>query len=185
MSSTERMALARYIMHNCLMVRVTVSDRDGGYAAFRVLNERGKKLSAHDILKSDLYSNAQASMMRRPKRMPVTWNEIGARLGSNGFDDLTQADPIAIRQGVQGRHGDGVSKPCSSKRLRSGIHRRSIAALCRRVWNYHRNAQTRHCVSAPLVIQYIDHMRALDHAGWRAPALKYLVDGDSGGRQGD
>ena len=31
---------------------------------------------------------------------------------------------------------------------------------------------------APFLIHYINQLRALDHVGWRAPALKYLVDGD-------
>ena len=175
-SSAERMALARYIMNNCLMVRVTVSDRDGGYAAFRVLNERGKKLSAHDILKSDLFERAGFND-EEAEAHAITWNEIGARLGSNGFDDLLKQirslfDKASKEDMVTGFRNHVLPNVSAREFIEDRLQRYADA------YGIIIGMRKPDTEFPPLVIQYIDHMRALDHVGWRAPALKYLVDGD-------
>lgn len=175
-SSSERAALARYILTNCLMVRVTVTDRDGGYAAFRVLNERGRKLSAHDILKSDLFERAGFTD-EEAEAHAITWNEIGARLGSNGFDDLLKQ----IR---------ALFDKASKEDMVTGFRNHVLPHIPARVFiedRLQRYADAYEIIVGlrktdtgfpPFIIQHINHMRALDHVGWRAPALKYLVDGD-------
>ena len=174
--ASERMALARYVMNYCVLVRVTVADRDGGYAAFRVLNERGKKLAAHDILKSDLFERAGFSDAEAEAHSQ-TWNEIGSRLGSSGFDDLLKQ----IRS---------LFDRSSKEDMVTGFRNHVLPHMPARVFiedRLQRYAENYEILSGlrktgsdfpQKAIHHINHLRALDHYGWRAPALKYLVDGD-------
>ena len=176
-NSEQRQRLAHYILNNTLLVRVVVTDRDGGYGAYRVLNTRGKQPSASDILKSDLFERAGFSDVEAEAHSAV-WNEIGQRLGPQGFDDLLKQ----IRS--------LFDRAPSKEDMVTGYRNTVLNNISARGFvddKLPRYADAYEILSSPRrpgigvsqnVAKYIDFMRALEHSGWRAPALKYLVDGD-------
>ena len=175
-SASERTALARYVQNQCVMVRVVVGDRDGGYGAFRVLNTRGKQPSAADILKSDLFERAGFSD-REAQAHAASWNEIGDRLGVAGFDDLLKQ----IRS---------LFDKATREDMVTGFRTHVLPHIPARVFVEDRlpryaeayeilSGRRRSSSGVPSMIsRHVDFIRALEHSTWRAPALKYLVDGD-------
>ncbi len=173
----DRSSLARYMLNKCVMVRVRVMDRDAGYGAFRVLNMRGKQPNAHDILKSDLFERAGFNE-EDAEAHSVAWAEFSARLGATGFDDLLKQ----IRSLFD-------SKP-SREDMVTGFRNHVLPHIPARTFledHLPRYVDAYEIISGlrragdsfpAEAAQSIDHIRSLEHANWRAPALKYLVDGD-------
>ncbi|MEM6625512.1 MAG: DUF262 domain-containing HNH endonuclease family protein [Pseudomonadota bacterium] len=173
-SPETRTNLANFIMNSCAFVRVRVQDRDAGYRVFRVLNTRGKQLSAHDILKSDLFERAGFSN-KEAMAFSVTWSEFNQRLSSKGFDDLLQQIRTIYDKSMRGALIQGFRQSV----LRQIPARRFISdALPKFVQAYEQisgdDPNARHPDTR--VAARLGCMRALEHGGWRAPALKYLVD---------
>ncbi len=175
LSPASREKLAYYLMRNCGVTRVKVDNRDQGYAVFRVLNTRGRQPSANDILKSQLLEEAGFSEDEAGSHSYM-WNEFSRRLTSNRFDEL-----LKLIWTLHGKPGDDL-----------------VSGICNHVAKEHtarvflEDMLPRYVEAFEIIIGHrkpdgdfaedirgkINFMRALEHQGWRAPALQYLVSGD-------
>ncbi len=175
MSTKERSALSQYILKRCGLVRVKVEDRDMGYTVFRVLNTRGKQISANDILKSELFELAGFSVDEAATHS-IAWNQFGRRLNATGFDEL-----LKYIWTIHGKPGEDIL---------SGYRDHIVPIMTARVFleellpRYVDAYELILGLRAPsqgfpkLAWHHLIHLRSLEHSSWRIPVLKYMISGD-------
>ena len=175
MPTSERVALSQYILRKCGLVKVKVEDRDMGYTVFRVLNTRGKQISANDILKSELFELAGFSVDEAATHS-IAWNQFGRRLNAIGFDEL-----LKYIWTIHGKPGEDIL---------SGYREHIIPTMTARVFleeqlpRYVDAYELILGLRAPgqgfpkLAWYHLIHLRSLEHSSWRIPALKYMISGD-------
>ena len=173
LSEADRYALADFILHQCPIVHVCVENRDAGYKVFQVLNTRGRQPTAHDILKTELFERANLSS-QDADRLARAWTLHEARLGAKDFDDLLrQIRSLHDRQ----MRGDFVTGFCNSVLQETSPRSFLEEELPRFVEAYLELKQGDVQLSRPMpaVNEHLARLISLDHAGWRAPALQFLV----------
>lgn len=178
MSEEERHGLQDTLLHRCLMVQVTVPDRDMGYRVFRILNDRGKAPNAHDIIKTDIFERANLSL-EEADRYSARWAEYEAQIGDTAFNDLLRQIRMLYDRSSKGDLIASLRKnvipKITARRFLDDVLPAHVQAFG--------EIMTGHVdfgPASPQIADYINRMRALDHSGWRAPALKFLVE-----RRGD
>lgn len=182
-TESERAQIANHLLTECLFVIVVVPDSDSGARVFRVLNTRGKQPNDHDILKSELFelaklSDEDAAIFGR------LWSEYEIRLGGSAFDDLlrqirTIYDPSGRDEFITGFKSSVIVHHDPLDFLQKILPR--YVDACRQI----DSANVLFRKSASQINSYLRHLATLDHNGWRAPALKYLVDGKEDGKQAE
>ena len=169
-----RRALFDTIRDRLVFVRVTVADWDGGYRVFRVLNTRGKAPNSHDIIKTDLLERSNLTP-EEADNFSRRWAEHEASLGGSGFDDLLQQVRV-----LHDRNAKGDAPSAFRKSVLSRIPARDFLSshLPRYVSAYRVVATGKPDFGdySDAVARPLNHLRALDHHLWRAPALKFLVE---------
>lgn len=173
LSREDRIALAQFILDKSVLVHVEVEDRDIGHKVFQVLNTRGRQPNAHDILKTELFERAALSSEEADK-FARAWTQYEARLGTAKFDDLLrQIRALHDRQ----MRGNFVTGFCNS--VLKDIPARAFLErhLPRFVEAYQELETGKVQLSRrmPEVDEHLARLAALDHTGWRAPALQFLV----------
>lgn len=180
MDDAERRRLADTIRVGCVMVKVIVSDRDAGYKVFRVLNTRGREPNAHDIIKTELFERASLSIAEADY-YSARWSDYESQLGGAAFDDLLRQIRTLFDRSLRGN-------------LISGFHKEVLKAIppreflddylprCVEAYREINTGKVKLSDHAQEVSDYINRLRALEHYGWRAPALKFLVERREEGR---
>ena len=84
-SKIRRKKLAAFIMQRTYLIIVSTPDIDSAFRIFSVMNDRGKSLTAADILKADIIGKVPKS-----KTIDYTdrWEAIEERLGPDRFGEL-------------------------------------------------------------------------------------------------
>ena len=176
MSRDDRAALSDYLLMKCPIVHVEVENRDVGYKVFQILNTRGRQPSAHDILKTELFERADLNSEEADK-YSREWIQYETRLGSKNLEDLLrQIRALHDRQ----MRGSFVSGFCTTV-LKSIPPREFLEwHLPRFVEAYQEleNGEIQLSRPMPSVNEHLARLSVLDHAGWRAPALQFLVHHD-------
>jgi hypothetical protein len=80
LSARARKSLVDFIATRCYVVVIVGTDIDRSHQMFVVLNERGKKLQRHDILKSDILSRLSTGDIGWAGRM---WDDMSLALGDD------------------------------------------------------------------------------------------------------
>ncbi|MAJ09958.1 DUF262 domain-containing HNH endonuclease family protein [Ponticaulis sp.] len=173
LSAPDRQKLAEFLLKQCPIVHVEVENRDDGYKVFQVLNTRGLQPSAHDILKTELFERARLDS-EQADRLARAWTQHEARLGAADFDDLLrQIRSLHDRQ----MRGNFVSGFCNT--VLEAIPPKEFLEryLPRFVDAYQELRQGQIHLSRPIqaVNDHLARLISLDHSGWRAPALQFLV----------
>ncbi len=173
MSDDERRALANIVCNGCAIVRVEVKGRDTGFRVFRVLNTRGKEPNAHDIIKTDLFERANFSE-RDAETFAEKWSEHEAVLGGAAFDDLLRQIRAIHDKNPKGDLVEGFRKAVISKTsprdFLSNVLPNYVEAY-RRITT----GETGTSQQAQIISAHLNRLRALEHSGWRAPALHYMA----------
>lgn len=168
--------VCKLIFEDCPVISVNVANRDEGYKVFQVLNARGRQPSAHDILKTELFERANLSGSEADK-LARAWTNHEAKLGAKDFDDLLRQIRLLHDNSPK---GDLVSGFCKS--VLAGMDARHFLEreLPRYVDAYYelKTGNIRFSRPMPDVDQHLDLLSSLEHSGWRAPALKFLVSHD-------
>jgi len=175
-----RRKLVNTIINGCGMVRVTVADRDAGYKVFRVLNTRGKEPNSHDIIKTDLFERAKFGVEEADKYSRI-WSEYEARLGGGPFDDLLRQIRFLYDRSPKGDLVNGFRRAVLNK----VDARELLDELLPNFVQAYREISTGEVdfgAQSAEIAKHLNRLRSLDHYGWRAPAIKYLVErrGDGG-----
>ena len=175
MTPEDRRKLAETIKMRLMLVKVIVTDWDGGYNVFKVLNTRGKAPNGHDIIKTELLERSNLTN-EEANKFSRQWSEHEARLGGSGFDDLlnqirvlhsrnAESSPTGFRKAVL-RRGD--ARHFLAKELPAYVDAYVIISKGDPDFGDLSKA-----VRVPL-----NHLRLIDHQLWRAPALQFLVKHD-------
>lgn len=176
LSPVDRVAVANFVLNNCPMVHVEVDDRDLGHKVFQVLNTRGRQPSAHDILKTELFERAKFSSEEADKYARA-WTQYESRLKTRNFDDLLrQIRSLHDRQ----MRGNFVTGFCNSV-LEDVPARKFLTSYLPRFVHAYMELQQGSIRLNRTLREVDDHLAllgGLDHNGWRAPALKFLVTHD-------
>lgn len=172
MSLAKRRGLFETIRDRIVVVRVTVPDWNGGYDVFRVLNTRGKAPSSHDIVKTEILQRAGFNVDEASK-YAREWLDHESTLGGAGLDDL-----LSIIRQIYGKASKNKSVKDFAKVVLSKVE--PVVFLDKELPRY---------VEAFRIIQKgdpkfdahnieiktaIDHLRLIDHALWKVPAVAYL-----------
>lgn len=81
----ERLAgIVQYLEHKARVIQVVVPSHANAYVIFETLNDRGKDLSASDLLKNHLFGRAE----ERIDEVQTKWNQMLGTLESHGGDDI-------------------------------------------------------------------------------------------------
>ena len=173
LSSKDRARLAEHILNNCPIVHVEVASRDVGYKVFQVLNTRGRQPSAHDILKTELFERANLTS-EEGDRLSRNWIHYEARLGAKNFDDL-----LRLIRSLHDRQmrGDFVTGFCNTVLAAVDAKIFLKAYLPRFVEAYLEleSGMVKLSRNVTGVDEHLARLASLDHSGWRAPALQFLV----------
>lgn len=164
------------ILFNCPIIEVSVANRDEGYKVFQVLNARGRQPNGHDILKTELFERARLTG-EEADRLARIWSNHEARLGARDFDDLLRQIRLLFDPNPK---GDLVSGFCASVLSKIEPKKFLEAELPKYVDAYVelKTGRISFTQPRPEVDGNLNRLRALEHNGWRAPALKFLVAHD-------
>jgi hypothetical protein len=77
-------ALVKYVEHQTRIIQVIVPSDANAYVIFETLNDRGKDLSASDLLKNHLFGVAA----ERLEEVQASWNQMLGVLEAHGGDDI-------------------------------------------------------------------------------------------------
>ncbi len=173
MEEARRNELKALLFNKCPVIQVDVKNRDEGYRVFQVLNARGRQPSGHDILKTELFERAGFSNERADK-FAREWTNHEARLGAKDFDDLLRQIRLLHDSTPK---GDLVSGFCNAVLADSSAEHFLSEDLPKYVDAYVelKTGNIRFSRPMPQVNSHLNRLRALEHSGWRAPALKFLV----------
>jgi tRNA uridine 5-carbamoylmethylation protein Kti12 len=81
----ERLAgIVQYLEHKARVIQVVVPSHANAYVIFETLNDRGKDLSASDLLKNHLFGRAED----RIDEVQTKWNQMLGTLEPHGGDDI-------------------------------------------------------------------------------------------------
>ena len=81
----ERLAgIIQFLEHKARVIQVTVPSQANAYIIFETLNDRGKDLSASDLLKNHLFGRAED----RIEEVQAKWNQMLGILETHGGDDV-------------------------------------------------------------------------------------------------
>lgn len=174
MSDEERSRFAQWLLDEVTIVRVRVSEYSTAYKVFQSLNQRGKPLSDHDILKSALFERAGFTPDEAIEQS-VRWNTFTNRLSDKGFGDMLKQVRAIYDRNQVGELVDGL--------LQSIMQRMPVGAfinekLPRFVDAYDAvvNGNTQGIKLGPEALKRICFLRSIHHESWRAPAILFLVD---------
>jgi len=169
-----RRALLDTIMHRCALVRVTVENRDRGYQVYRVLNTRGREPNAHDIIKTELFEVARFDR-EEANKFSSEWAAHEARLGSDPFDELLRQIRSLYDRNPKGDLVTGFKRSVLSKVSPREFLEQDLPIYVDAYVDLITGRMGADAV-AKGINDYLNRMRSLDHHGWKAPALKFLVE---------
>ncbi len=174
MSDEERSRFAQWLLDEVTIVRVRVSEYSTAYKVFQSLNQRGKPLSDHDILKSALFERAGFTPDEAIEQS-VRWNTYTNRLSDKGFGDMLKQVRAIYDRNQVGELVDGL--------LQSIMQRMPVSTflnekLPRFVDAYDAlvNGNTQGIKLGAEALKRLCFLRSIHHESWRAPAILFLVD---------
>jgi len=170
----SRRALVATVMARCLLVRVTVGNRDRGYQVYRVLNTRGREPNSHDIIKTELFEVARFDR-EAANAYSTQWAEYEARLGSDPLDDLLRQIRALYDRNAKGDLVSGFKRAVLGKIDPKDFMEIHLPAFVDAYVDLTTGRMGAVAV-AKGINDYLNRMRALDHSGWKAPALKFLME---------
>jgi hypothetical protein len=174
MADEKRHRFSQWLLDEVFIVRVRVSEYAIAYKVFQALNQRGKQVSDHDILKSALFERAGFTP-EEAQEQSVQWNEYTTRLGDKGFADMLKQVRAIYDRNQVGELVDGL--------MQSIMHRMPVGEfidtkLPRFVDAYDAivKGNTGNIRLGPEALKRITFLRSIHHESWRAPAILFLVN---------
>lgn len=173
LTDVERRTFAEIVKMGCSIVKVRVADRDAGFRVFRVLNTRGKEPNAHDIVKTELFERARFTTAEAEKYGEL-WLEHEAKLGGAPFDDLLRQIRSIHDKSPKGDLVAGFRKAILGKMPA----REFLTERLPRYVDAYKKVSTADTGDSPYAAEiqaHLNRLRALEHYGWRAPALHFIA----------
>jgi hypothetical protein len=175
----ERADLARHVLDGCSLVTVFVDDREAAQRVFRVLNNRGKLASDHDIVKTELFEKAGLSAAELAE-YARRWSEYEARIRGKGMDDLLTQIRTIVGNGNRNTRVLGFRRVVMGRFEPREFLDMQLPAYVEATEAINANAIPGFNDADGRIYAALRHLSTIEHLQWRAPALKFLVE-----RKGD
>ncbi len=169
----ERSRFVKWLTEEVSFVKVRVTEHGIGYKVFLVLNQRGKPLSDHDILKSALFERA-GFQTKEAIEHSRRWNSFANQLGAEDFEGMLKQIRFLYDRQMRGEFIDGF--------MHSIIMRTPVATfindlLPRFVDAYDAvvKGKVERIDPGPSALRSLKLLKVIHHESWRAPAIHFLV----------
>lgn len=174
LSPEDRSRYTRWLCDEVSLVKVRVTETDVGYRVFLVMNQRGKPLADHDMLKSALFERA-AFTPTEVNEHSRRWNTYATHLGASDFEGMLKQIRLLYDSGGRGDFITGLVQALIPRMTVSefinGMLPRFVDAFD--VINADRITSLD---PGPEARRSLTFLRMMQHDGWRAPAMKFLID---------
>lgn len=174
LSPEDRSRYTRWLSDEVSLVKVRVTETDIGYRVFLVMNQRGKPLADHDMLKSALFERA-AFTPNEVNEHSRRWNAYATHLGASDFEGMLKQIRLLYDTGGRGDFITGLVQALIPRMTVSefinGMLPRFVDAFD--VINSDRITSVD---PGPDARRSLTFLRMMQHDGWRAPAMKFLID---------
>ena len=175
MAPDRRRALADVVTNGCALVRVVVDNKDQGFKVFRVLNTRGKEPGAHDIIKTELFQRAKFTTAEA-NAYAERWAGYEAILGGGAFDDLLRQIRVIHDRSPKGDLFAGFQKAVLNKIDPRKFLDDMLPSYVTAFRVTETGLDETGLGATQGVLDSINHLRALEHKTWRAPAIQFIVE---------
>jgi hypothetical protein len=179
MDDAERTRFATWLLDQVSIVRVRVSEYSIAYKVFQSLNQRGKQLNDHDILKSALLERAGVTQQEAIEHS-VKWNEYTSRLGDKGFADMLKQVRAIYDRNQVGELVDGLLQSIGARMTIQVFLEKKLPHFVD-AYDALINGNTESIRLGPEAMRRLTFLRSIHHESWRAPAILFLVN-NMGGR---
>ena len=169
LDAPTRQQLAAFVLDRCQLVLITTDELDSAFRIFMVVNQLGKPLTRHDILKADLIS--QVALDVRPGFVR-RWQECERKLGQE-FENLFSHLRSAI-----GRPGAPIIAEVRKLARDSGGGQAFLDQTVLPMSEVYAAMLGRepHAIELPdRGRQLLSYLNWLGHADWVPPALLWLM----------
>ncbi|HEV7689229.1 MAG TPA: DUF262 domain-containing HNH endonuclease family protein [Hyphomonadaceae bacterium] len=182
MDDAWRTRFATWLLDEVTIVRVRVSEYAVAYKVFQSLNQRGKQLNDHDILKSALMDRAGVTA-REAVEQSVKWNEYTNRLGDKGFADMLKQVRAIYDRNQVGELVDGLLQSIGQRMTVMTFLEEKLPHFVD-AYDALINGNTEAITLPPEAMRRLTFLRSIHHESWRAPAILFLVN-STGGKNAD
>lgn len=173
-SPEEQQRFVNWLANDLHVSKVRVTEHNIAYKVYLVLNRRGLPLSDHDILKSALLERAGFPPKEAVKHSE-RWNSFANRLGHDAFEAMLKQIRFIYDRQMKGEFLDAI--------LLSILPIMTIATFINEklprfvdAFDAVVNGATEAIKTSAETRKRLIFLCGIHHEGWRAPAMKYLVD---------
>jgi hypothetical protein len=178
MDDAWRTRFATWLLDEVTIVRVRVSEYAVAYKVFQSLNQRGKQLNDHDILKSALMDRAGVTA-REAVEQSLKWNEYTNRLGDKGFADMLKQVRAIYDRNQVGELVDGLLQSIGQRMTVLTFLEEKLPHFVD-AYDALINGNTEAITLPPEAMRRLTFLRSIHHESWRAPAILFLVNSMGG-----
>ncbi len=182
-SAQEQERFVNWLANDLHVSKVRVTEHNIAYKVYLVLNRRGLPLSDHDILKSALLERAGFPPKEAVKHSE-RWNSFANRLGHDAFEAMLKQIRFLYDRQMKGEFLDAI--------LLSILPTMTIATFINEklprfvdAFDAVVNGATDMIRTSAETRKRLTFLCGIHHEGWRAPAMKYLVDHATNEKQTD
>ncbi len=175
LDAAHRTRLARFVLANCYVVLIATTGIDRAHRMFMVLNERGKPLARHDILKADCLGRAGPAATADLARL---WDDMEARLGHD-FEAL-----FGYVRAMHGRPNGPIISSIRAIADQAGGAQRFVADILKPAADALddiRHARASKWPESTEIAQILRYLHWLPATDWLPPALQFWISGAGSG----
>ncbi|RTL71708.1 MAG: DUF262 domain-containing protein [Hyphomicrobiales bacterium] len=169
LEADTRARLARFLLSHCYIVLITTTGIDRAHRMFLVLNERGKPLARHDILKADCLGRAGPAAA---ETISTAWDDMEARLGHD-FEHL-----FAHVRAIHGRSNGPIISSIRALATEAGGAERFVTSILKPAADALddiRHARADRRPHADEISELLRYLHWLPSSDWVPPALQFWL----------
>lgn len=169
-----RSRFTRWLSDEVSIVKVRVTETDVGHRVFLVLNQRGRPLADHDMVKSALFERGSFTA-QEVNDHSRRWNAFADHLGASDFEGMLRQVRLLYDSGGRGDFITGlvhaVLNQMTVAEFINGMLPRFVD-----IYDVIANDRVASVDPGPQARRSLAFLRMMQHDGWRAPAIKFLLD---------
>ncbi len=174
-SPQEQERFVNWLANDLHVSKVRVTEHNIAYKVYLVLNRRGLPLSDHDILKAALLERAGFPPKEAVKHSE-RWNSFANRLGHDAFEAMLKQVRFLYDRQMKGEFLDAILLSILPFMTIANFINDKLPRFVDAFDAIVNGAKTTLISFSPETEKRLTFLREIHHEGWRAPAMKYLVD---------
>lgn len=175
LSEQEQEHFVNWLANDLHVSKVRVTEHNIAYKVYLVLNRRGLPLSDHDILKSALLERAGFPPKEAVKHSE-RWNSYANRLGHDAFEAMLKQVRFLYDRQMKGEFLDAILLSILPFMTIASFINEKLPRFVDAFDSIVNGAKTTLLAFTAETEKRLTFLREIHHEGWRAPAMKYLVD---------